>query len=254
LAELVAALPANYQSQVKSIPLSQDATVGEINAYAACENGTAKLAITDSLLEIEAYLAQLRAIDEQYGSRKVDGYAIMLVRNVKPGQPVPRPQAGWIDPGQNADGRKIARQHVLFDEQLAFVLGHELAHHYMGHLGCTGSGAFGPSIPGIDQGVHLLQGLVPVFNHYNEGQADTYGTYNLLSAGAQRQGAHWNEEGAILTLDFFAHFESNPAAPIMSLLHSHPDSAMVRKPVVQMAANQWRQSRQQPAAPAQPQR
>ena len=39
------------------------------------------------------------------------------------------------------DPRKLARQKMLFDEQLAFVLGHELAHHYRGHTGCADGAA-----------------------------------------------------------------------------------------------------------------
>ena len=48
------------------------------------------------------------------------------------GSPVPRP-SGLLPASTQSDGRKVQRQHVLFEEELAFVLGHELAHHILGH-------------------------------------------------------------------------------------------------------------------------
>ena len=237
LVELIKALPADAQAKVQNIPLNADPTVGEINAFAACEKGEPLMAISDGLLDIEAHIAQFRATDELFGTQKLDAYMKLIAANQKPHQPIVQPPAGFADPMQSADGRKIARQHVLLDEQLAFVLGHELAHHHLGHTGCAnGQGGRG--------GVVLLNraiSLIPAFSQNNENQADVAGTQNLLAAGLRRQGAHWNEEGALLTLDFFGSLErptlGNVGATL--LLGSHWNPAL-RKPVVQGAAAMFR--------------
>ena len=196
LVELINALPPGQRERVKDVPFNADPSVGDVNAFAACENGAPLMAITDGLLQIEAYSAQLRATDELFGTRKLDQYLSYVAQNQKPNEPIVQPPPGLIDGGQHVDPRKVARQHVLFDEQLAFVLGHELAHHYLGHTGC----ANGPRTAGMNPlslGVRVVSrparaGLQPV----QEAAADVAGTNNLLTAGQRRQGAHWNEEGA----------------------------------------------------------
>ena len=89
----------------------------------------------------------------------------------------------------------------------------------------------------------MLSGTVPVFNQPNELEADTQGTYSLLNAGKRRQGYHWTENGALLTLYFFEQLNSmTPAESVLfafELSHPHPS---IRKPVVQQAAQQWRAS------------
>src|SRR4029453_11284366 len=97
-------------------------------------------------------------------------------------------------------GRKVERQHILFEEELAFVLGHELAHHHLGHLPCTGK----PGPLGSADLARVLSSQVPIFNQPNEAAADLAGTTNLLDAGSRRSGARWNEEGALLTMRFFS--------------------------------------------------
>src|SRR5262245_24631336 len=139
LGELVRYLPPAQQARVNGIPLITDSTVGEVNAFASCtRDGKTAMAITDGLLDIQAHLAQARAIDELFGSRKVDEYVRFIAQNQRPKTPIAQP-VGMFDPIQTADGRKVQRQHDLLDEQIAFVLGHELAHHYLGHLPCTAS-------------------------------------------------------------------------------------------------------------------
>ena len=53
----------------------------------------------------------------------------------------PPPQhAAPVPPQFALDARKLARQRFLFDEQIGFILGHELGHHYRGHTGCAQGG------------------------------------------------------------------------------------------------------------------
>jgi hypothetical protein len=244
LVELINALPQAQASKVREIPLNADPSVGEINAFAACENGQPLMAVSDGLLQVEAYTAQFRATDEIYGTHKLGQYMNHFLRAQQPHQPIVAPPAGLIEPAQQMDARKIARQHVLFEEQLAFVLGHELAHHWLGHTGCANGQRgvlFDPN-----RANRVASVIVPSFNQVNELAADTEGTRNLLGAGAKREGAHWNEEGALLTLGFFERLEGAPN--LLALLHSHPPAG-IRRIAVQTGVSQYRSGWQMPVIP-----
>jgi hypothetical protein len=240
LAELVAALPPASQAKVQGIPLIADPTVGEVNAFAACDDAGAPLmAISDGLLEVEAFSAQFKATDELFGTRELDQYGALVAQGIRPRSPLPKPPPGMIDPGQSADGRKVARQHQLLDEQLAFVLGHELGHHHLGHTGCANGQGGSRGVSPADFG-RLLSRTLPLFNQPNEVAADIAGTNNLLTAGARRQSVKWNEEGAMLTLNFFATLDKLSVETValgFLLTHPHP---LVRIPIVQQTANTWR--------------
>ncbi|MBK8257066.1 MAG: M48 family metalloprotease [Polyangiaceae bacterium] len=241
MGELIAALPAANQQKVKAIPFFADPTVGEVNAFAACDDqGQPLMAITDGLLEVQAYIAQFKATDELFGSNKLDQYLTLLASQQQAGKPVVRPQAGFIDPAQNVDGRKVQRQHQLFEEQVAFVLGHELGHHYLGHTGCatgTQSGSRGVSPADL---ARLASNVIPLANQPNELASDAAGTNNLLSAGARRTGYKWTEGGALLTLDFFARLDQlTPMSVLFSFERTHP-MPQLRRPLVQATANSWR--------------
>jgi hypothetical protein len=240
MAELVAALPAAQRGAVQNIPLVIEDKVGEVNAFAACIQGKALMAITDGLMQIQANMARARATDEIFGSNKFNQYIQFVAKFQKPKQPIVQPQPSFWVPQQDTDGRKVQRQHQLFEEELAFVLGHELAHHYLQHTGCAG-----PQIAIItpaDIG-RVLSNTVPLFNQPNEITADTNGINNLLTAGKMRQGYHWTENGALLTLNFFLALKKiTPAEAILfafELSHPHPS---FRIPIVQNTANQWRSS------------
>ena len=236
LRELVAALPPLQQGRVANIPLVVDSTVGEVNAFATCtREGRAAMAITDGLLEIEAQLARSRAHDELGGTRKVDEYIQLIARNQRPKQPIVRPAAGFFDPRLDNDPRKIARQHQIFEEQVAFVLGHELAHHYLNHLPCTGAGALAPA-----EVARVLSDTIPAFNQPNELAADISGTNDMLTAGARRSsGHHFTEGGAMLTMQFFSGLDASSPADIFNFERSHPPPS-VRIPVIQQTASAWR--------------
>jgi hypothetical protein len=238
LGELVRALPQNHASAVANVPLVIDDTPGDVNAFAACTESGPLMAITDGLLEISAQMARAKATDELFGTSKLREYMQLVSQKQQPNQPIVRPAAGFFEPTQDADGRKVARQHDLFDQQVAFILGHELAHHYLQHTGCVGrqGGGLNPADIG-----RVLSNAVPVFNQPNELASDTNGVTNVLNAGRARSGTKWTEEGAMMTLQFFvALMQMDPADRLLFAFQgSHPPPEL-RIPVVQQAAQQWR--------------
>jgi hypothetical protein len=237
LGELVAALPPAAQAKVQGIPFRPDTKTGEVNAYAGCdEQHQPYMSVTDALLQIEAYMSQLRAADEVFGGQKLDGYVQMVARYEKPGQPVVTPPAGYVDPAQQVDPRKVARQHQLLEEQLAFVLGHELGHHHLGHTGCAVGQSGGRQVTLGDLG-RIVNKVVPVTNQYNEIAADGIGIDDVLAAGARRPGYHWTEGGALLTLYFFSQLQQLTAESLaLSILSSHPNPALRVDPIRREAA------------------
>ncbi len=238
IGELVANLPAPQKARVQGIPLITDSTVGEVNAFATCtRDGKTAMAITDGLLDIQAHLAQARAIDEVFGSQKVDEYIRFIAQNQKPKSPIAQPPVGMFDPAKTADARKVARQHDVLDEQIAFVLGHELAHHYLGHLPCTATGGLSAAEVG-----RVLSDAIPALNQGNELQADSAGINNVLTTGAHRQGYHFTEGGALLTMRFFAGMDQlSPIDILFGFERTHPPP-QVRTPVIQQVAAWWRQT------------
>jgi hypothetical protein len=235
LGELVAALPAPQQARVSGIPLVVDATPGEVNAFASCSGRRAAMAITDGLLQIESQLARFRAYDELGGSNKVGEYIGIIARGARPKHPLPEVAAGFVDPRLDLDGRKLTRQYQLLDEQIAFVMGHELGHHYLGHLPCTAGGALTlGEIGGI------LSNAVPAFNQPNELAADMVGINNVLTLGARRSDYHLTEGGALLTMQFFAGLDQlTPADILFGFERDHP-APQLRTPIIQQTAAAWR--------------
>ncbi len=237
MGELIVALPADKQAIVRDIPFVADPTPNEVNAFAACDDqGLPLMAISDGLLQVEAYISQFKANDEVFGTRKLDEYLKLLAQ--KGG--FAHPPMGFVDPVQAIDGRKVARQHQLFDEQVGFVLGHELGHHHLGHLGCTANRGGSRGVNPADLG-RLLSRALPLFNQPNELAADVAGTKNVLAAGARRQNAYrLTENGGLLTMQFFANLDQlTPATIVFGFERSHPHP-LIRIPVVQQTAAAWR--------------
>lgn len=239
LTELKGALKDSDRNKVQAIPLFADPSPGEVNAFAACDDqGQALMAVSDGLLEVMAFSARSKATDELFQTRKFDQYMSLLAKNMEAKKPLPRPAAGFYDPGQDNDPRKVARQNELMDEQLAFVLGHELAHHYLGHTGCAnGGGSRGVNAQDFGR---LLTRVMPGLNQQAEMASDVSGVNNLLAAGARRQGVKWNEEGAMLSLNFFAAMDRlTPESIIFAFESTHPPPQL-RMPIVQSTANTFR--------------
>ena len=239
LDELVAALSDTERAKVQGIPLAPIEDPKEVNAFAGCDKaGKAFMGITMPLLVISAASSEAKAFDELSGTRKLDEYGSRVAEMVRGGQAVRGLNPGELPLPSAVDPRKLSRQKFLFDEQVAFVLGHELAHHYRGHTGCANGGA-STQVTSEDLG-RLLSNAVPVFNQPMEVEADVNGTQNTLNAGARRQGGAWTEEGALMTLGFFNRLTGmGPEVLLLGILQSHPHP-VVRIPIVQGTANQWR--------------
>lgn len=243
LGELTAALPDQLRARVEGIPFITDPAVDEVNAFAACNAERMPLmAVTDGLLQIESYMAQLRAVDDVFGTHKLDQYLDYVAKNQKPRQPILAPPPGMIEPAQHTEYRKVVREHQLLEEQLAFVLGHELAHHYLGHTGCA-VGQTGARRATSGDLARKLSHIIPIASMGNEVNADIAGVNNLLTAGSRRRSYRWTETGALLTLKFFASMDRLTSVQdyFASLLNSHPNPAQ-RVPRVQDAAAHWRRT------------
>jgi hypothetical protein len=236
LRELVLALPPLQQGRVANIPLVVDSTPGEVNAFAACtKSGRAAMAVTDGLFDIQAHLARAKAYDELARTNKVGEYIGFIARTQQPKLPIVRPPPGFFEPAFDNQPNKLLRQRELLDEQLAFVLGHELAHHYLGHLPCTGSGHLAPA-----EIARVLADAVPLFNQPNEIAADISGLNDALTAGARRAGYHFTEGGALLTMQFFSGVDQFSAMDILfAFERAHPPPAL-RSPIIVQTANAWR--------------
>ncbi len=232
---LVSALPPPQQARVNGIPLVVDSTPGEVNAFATCSGSSAAMAITDGLLQIQSQLARLRAYDELGGTNKVGEYIGVIARGARPKQPIPETPAGFTDPRIDLDPRKVTRQYQILDEQLAFVMGHELGHHYLGHLPCTAAGALT-----LGQISGVLSNAIPAFNQPNEIAADIVGVNNTLTMGSRRADYHLTEGGALLTMQFFAGLDQlTPQDILFGFERDHP-APQLRTPIIQQTAATWR--------------
>jgi hypothetical protein len=232
LAKLSQALPGPAAARVQGLPLVFEGEVGEVNAYAACSKGRSFLGITDPLLEISWFLSQTAAHDQVFGTDKVQEYISSVVLGIAPDRPLPRPPARFW-PSTQGDPRVVARSQVLLDEIVAFVLGHELAHHYLGHLPCTSQPG------GLAELGRVLSSGAPVFNQPNEHGADVYGIQNVLTTGRNLAAAGkpaWTQGGALLLLRFF---RSAGSDGLFNFGRTHP-SATARVVWVEGAVSTWR--------------
>lgn len=233
--ELIAALDAGSQSRVRQIPIVFDSNPTEVNAFASCtKQGKAVVAVTDGLLSLTAYLAQCEATDEVFGTRTFDAYVAWVAQHQRQGAPLVTPPPNLFSAAQRDDVRKRQRQSELCDEALAFVVGHELAHHYLNHLPCTSVLPLDATEIGL-----VLTGVVPAFNQPNEGAADVAGIRDVLLAGQRRSGYHWTEGGALMTLRFFKGLDAASPADVFDFERTHPPPSL-REPIVRTAAQAFR--------------
>jgi hypothetical protein len=227
--ELVAALPGRERKLVEGIPFVIDDSRGSVNAFAAClKDGRALVVLSEGLMQVQAQLARARATDEKFGTRKLAEYLTQLSRSR-----ALRPPRDFISAAHERDPEKRARQRQLLDEGLAFVIGHELAHHRLSHTGCVGRDH--DEVTTADLG-RLLSRKAPMFNQPNELASDVYGIENVL-----RTDEGWSEDGALLMLRFF---RARTRQSLRNALvfgfertHPHPD---IRIPAVEQTARTWR--------------
>lgn len=244
---LVAALDEHQNSQVRDIPFRVVSESRQPNAAAACRGGTPLMMITSSMLELAAGISETQAYDEAAGTETYEAYVSSVVDAVRQQAAIPRGSPGVHTAPHATHPHKLARQLHLFDQQVAFIIGHELAHHYLGHTSCVG----GRSDAEIqrDELARILSHTVPPFEQPREVEADMWGLTNVLEAGRSRTGGVWTEEGGLLNLDFFRRLSDRGGAGlIMVFLSTHPAS-FIRIPIVRSTAQQWQPGWRPPRMP-----
>jgi hypothetical protein len=231
LDELIAALPPDQRARVSNMALYNDDRLGDVNAYATCDqDGSPLVAISNGLLTIAAHVAMSSATDEQFETDlERDYFAWMQTHGLAP------PPVQFYAPAYHSDRRKVARQREIFDEQIAFILGHELAHHYLGHLACNSRGR-------LEELGQVAADNVPAFNQIAELAADAAAIKNLLAAGERRVGYAWTEAGALHVIAAFnRHHAATPTQVLFAFERTHP-LPQVRAPLITVAADLWRGS------------
>lgn len=231
LGELIAALPDDRRARVANLTLANDNRLGEVNAFATCdEAGAPMIGLGDGMIAIAAHLAMATATDELFETDKARDYLVWLgAHGLDP------PPVAFYDVAHHTDRSKIARQREVFEEQIAFVLGHELAHHYLGHLACNSAGA-------VEELGQVAADNVPAFNQIAELAADTAATKNVLAAGVARPGYTWTEHGALLVIAAFNRNEATTVSDVvLAFERTHP-LPHVRVPVITLAAELWHSS------------
>lgn len=251
LAELISRLDAGNAQKVNGMPLQIDPDAGEVNAYATCTDaGSPFVAVTQGLLDAVDGISQTRATDELFGTQTYVAYTNAVIPQLL--QPKGRAALppGIIPAQYLNDPRRLSRAHEMWDEIIAFTVGHELSHHYLGHTGCKGT--VGP----IDLlgGWRVFTSIVQPVNQVNENLADQNGCINTLNTGMIRMQAgqyRWSERGGLALMDFFLRLEHAAgltAGNINSYIQSHPNSAF-REGLVETTANVW--YAQHPSVPRQ---
>lgn len=198
------------------------------------------MVVTGGMLALVSATSEAKAVDELANTRLLDAYFDQTARAVRANQAVGPLAPGSVPPQFALDARKLARQRFLFDEQIGFILGHELGHHYRGHTGCANGGNAVGQEAQAEEIVRVASNAAPLFNQPVEMEADAWGVVDVLDAGARRVGGRWTEEGATLSMDFFQRLEGERGtSPILLFVRSHPP-AILRRPIIQMWAEKWR--------------
>ena len=220
LKELVAALPADRRQSFQHVRLEISDRAGDVNAFAMCEGDQPIVGISDGLITIAARLASSKAIDEILATDDTRD----IMRKIT--EPEGTPKKTRYD----LDRDKLGRQHMWFVEQIAFALGHELAHHYLGHLSCASMEGGAPDVLGQ---------LLPIFDQAKELEADAGAVRNVLAVRKDKHGYEWSENGAILVLQMIkAQRELTAREIIFAFEQTHP-LPEVRIPVVITTAEVW---------------
>lgn len=234
------ALSTKDKAAVDTIPLLSDPSKEEVNAFAGCDDsGKTFVVVTEGMYQMLDLMANTRATDEKFGTDYYNEYIKELAKQQEgKAQILPLPP-GMLDPSKSLNPDKLKRQRQIFDETIAYVLGHELAHHYLGHLGSACSGGGGGTIKPGDL-VRLAKKVIPAINQANEISSDVAGTKNLLDAGQSESDYKFSEGGALLVIDFFKKLRDlKPGAVLFTFMMTHP-APEVRGPIVKNTANWWR--------------
>ena len=238
---LAANLDPNHRARVANIPLNFMNTLTEVNAAAGCtRGGRAFMVATAAILVLHAATAEARAVDEVAGTHLLQDYTDRTVRMINQEQMVRGLPDGAVPAAMALNPQKLARQRYLYDVQMAFILGHELAHHYRGHTGCANGAPATAQQGDLEDLARSVSSLTPLFNQPLELEADTWGTVDVLDTGSRRTTGRWTEDGAVMSMNFFERLEGlRGSSPLLYFVRSHPPAAL-RRPVIQLWASQWR--------------
>jgi hypothetical protein len=249
-AALLAALPEAQRARVAPVPLEIVAEAAEPNAAAACgrDTGRSVVVVTTAMLTLCSGIAETRASDELSGGTAYDQYARTVASSLQGHGPVQGVQPGLVPAATARDQRKLARQLQLFQQQIAFILAHEMAHHHRGHTSCVGSGDAGRAQ--AEELARIASSALPTFTQPLEVEADTWAVSTVLAAGSGRPGGSWDEEGALVNLDFFGRLHDLGGADILQVFLSTHPLPQIRRPIIQVAAGGWAPGRWPPGAPA----
>jgi hypothetical protein len=231
--QLVTSLGDNPRAEVDGVTLETMDMPGVVNAFAGCEGpGHPIVGVTDEMLTIMAHLAAARASEDLFDVDATNAYTEWMFAHQAEHAALVEPPDGREDPRIRDDRDKIALQHLIFDEEVGWVIGHELAHHYLGHTRCNDDG-------GLVDGVRALaMAIVPAFKQPDELAADAAGIDLVLNT-ARRTNAPYSERGALLVMTFFARTHPITAQEIVFLFAiTHPPSE-IRVPALRAVTAAW---------------
>ncbi len=246
---LVAALDTHQSEQTRAIPFEVLDEPNEPNAAAACTRATRTpvMMITSAMLELAAGISETSAYDEAAGTTTYETYVTSVIEQVRNQRPVQGVDPSLHTAPHSIDPHKLARQVHLYDQQIAFIVGHELAHHYRGHTDCVSGRTDAERERGAIS--RRLAHTIPTFSQPREVEADMWGVVNVMESGRGRTGGVWNQEGALLNMDFFRRLADQGGAElVLAFLSTHPP-ALVRIPIVRSTAQQWQPGWRPPAMP-----
>ena len=139
--KMKAGLSATNRAKVDSVPLKFKAARDDVNAFAGCDEGGTYVVVTEGMYDIVDLIAQAKATDETFATSYYADYIKMLASQQAGAAKVLPLPPGALDLTQIAqDPNKLKRQYQLYEEIMSFVLGHELGHHYQGHISTSCSG------------------------------------------------------------------------------------------------------------------
>lgn len=231
--ELVASLGDFYRSEVERVTLETLDLPGVVNAFAGCDfDDHPIVGVTNELLAILAHLASARASEDLFAVDATNAYTRWMYAHQRAHGPLAEPPDGREDPRIRDDRSKLALQRLIFDEEVGWVIGHELAHHYLGHTRCAGDGGI---VDGVRQ---LASSLVPAAKQPDELAADGAGIDLLLNT-ARRTNKPYSERGALLVMTFFARTEPTTFEDLVFLFaRTHPPSEL-RVPALRAVTAAW---------------
>lgn len=242
-ATLLAALNERERNLMSSVPFEIVNEAREPNAAAICTKSSRRpfILITTAMLVVAAGISETKSYDEVANTNYFDSYIDAVVRQVQSKRPVGAVPRGLLTGPPSIDHHKLSRQVHLFDQQIAFILGHELAHHYRGHTGCVSAGGSNSQADISPEEIsRILSASVPIFHQPQEIESDMWGIVNLLESGNNRQGGRWTEEGALLNMDFFGRLRRRGGDEIFRTFFSTHPLPQLRTPIIRSTARQWR--------------